>query len=535
MRQFLIVAITSFFINSCSEEKINENQLPLSTTNIEAINFFNQGQIHDQNFEFIEAKEDYLSAIELDPNFVLARIYFFREGTSNNTWIDLSNKNIDILESIISKGTEYEKTIFEMFKIPFKRSDTSIFNNRIKIGQKLINLYPDRVEPLILLAEQIPNYSSIEKWSSLRRELLTKAIDIDPENLVASEEFFYLNYGGTQNSIRFRSDSDFYKLFDLDAQKLISKYPESPRVLRRLGNIYRNSYDYIDESRYEKSLNIYDKLISILQTSESSFIHDAFKSKADLLINIDRRDDCYDVMKLSIDASKSLNKKIDITFEMFISYISGGDYLEAIKEINKFDQALEEGVFDRNGEEISKKLWLKCKVSLNLYKALIYSHANQPERAIFSLNEYKNYAEKTIEYFQINTEEDIQKYYSENDLFAARVRWKTIHPGAISSNEAWVSVLIGDEKRTIDILDNLSDDSIWMGIFTVMKGDFNKGLEILSNHNSYYSQYFKAQALIGVGKINEAKDILNNLRYIPYQNFDTSWTKNRAARLYETL
>ena len=102
MRQFLIVAITSFFINSCSEEKINENQLPLSTTNIEAINFFNQGQIHDQNFEFIEAKEDYLSAIELDPNFVLARIYFFREGTSNNTWIDLSNKNIDILESIIS-------------------------------------------------------------------------------------------------------------------------------------------------------------------------------------------------------------------------------------------------------------------------------------------------------------------------------------------------------------------------------------------------------------------------------------------------
>ena len=81
----------------------------------------------------------------------------------------------------------------------------------------------------------------------------------------------------------------------------------------------------------------------------------------------------------------------------------------------------------------------------------------------------------------------------------------------------------------------MPDGSVWRGIYTVIKGDFNTGLEVLSDHNSYYSQYFKAQALIGLGKINEAEDILDNLRYVPYQNFDTSWTKNRAARLYETL
>ena len=39
-----------------------------------------------------------------------------------------------------------------------------------------------------------------------------------------------------------------------------------------------------------------------------------------------------------------------------------------------------------------KKKWLKCKLSLNLYKALIYAHANQSERAKISLNEYKAYA-----------------------------------------------------------------------------------------------------------------------------------------------
>ena len=53
-----------------------------------------------------------------------------------------------------------------------------------------------------------------------------KLIKIDPNNVVASEAIFYTNYGGTPNSIRFRSDNDFYNKFDIDAQKLISKFPK---------------------------------------------------------------------------------------------------------------------------------------------------------------------------------------------------------------------------------------------------------------------------------------------------------------------
>tara|TARA_B100001093_G_scaffold459268_1_gene472268 strand:- start:3055 stop:4671 length:1617 start_codon:yes stop_codon:yes gene_type:complete len=538
MKQYFIVAILLVFFISCSEEKEKSVGLPISSTNTDAISFFNKAQIHDQNFEFNEAKDDYRSAIEIDPNFILAHINLLRQGNSNTNWIDLSNKNIDIIESLISNGTEYEKTLFEMYKIPFKRNDSAVFNKRLRLGQKLINLYPNIDNPLIILAKQIPNYisTSLNKdWRNLRKESLLRALEINPNNIVASEELFYFKYGGTLNSLRFRSDKNFYDLFDSDAQELISRFPNSPRVLRRVGNIYRNSYDYIDVTRYEKSLKIFDKLIPILLSRESSFINDVLKSKADLLINIDRKDDCYNVMKLSIDSSKSLITKIESTFELFISYISGGDYLKAIKDINKFDQTLDEGLYDFNGEEISQKLWLKCKVSLNLYKALIYAHANQSERAEISLSEYKGYAKKIIQFNQIKTDEDFEKYYSENDLSASRVRWKTIHPQAISNYETWISVLIGDDKKTKDLINDLPDNSVWEGINTVIKGDFNKGLEILSNHDGFYSQYFRAQALIGEGKINDAKDILNNLRYIPYQNFDTSWTKNRAARLYDTL
>ena len=73
--------------------------------------------IHEvlQNFEFKEAKEDFQSAIELDPNFILAHINLFREKTSNTDWIDLSDKDIDLIETMIPNGTDYEK-LLEVYK-----------------------------------------------------------------------------------------------------------------------------------------------------------------------------------------------------------------------------------------------------------------------------------------------------------------------------------------------------------------------------------------------------------------------------------
>ncbi len=535
MRCLFILSTIYFVLISCSEENTNANQIPISSTNDEAISFFYKAKIHEQNFEFKEAKEDFQSAIELDPNFILAHINLFREKTSNTDWIDLSDKDIDLIETMIPNGTDYEKLLFEMYKIPFRRNDSSLFNSRLKIGQKLVNSYPDISDPLIILAHQIPNYASNKDWRILRKESLKKAIEIDPNNIVAHEELLSTNYGGTPNSIRFRSDLDFYESFDKDARELISKFPNSPRILRRVANIYRNSYDYSDTTRYEKSLEIFEKLLSILINTESSFIKDVLKFKADLLINIDRREECYEAMRLAVDLSKSLNQKIDAIFALILSYISGGDYLIAIEDLDKFNKTLDEGLYDLNGEEVSQDTWLKCKVSLNLYKALIYAHANQAERARMSLKEYKDYVQRTIQFNQIKTNEDLRKYYSKNDLNSVRVRWKTIDPRSVLFNEVWVSVLIGDDKKTKDLINKLPENSMWIGIYTVIKGDFTKGIEILSNNNSFYSQYFQAQALIGQGKIEEARDILDNLRYIPYQNFDTSWTKNRAARLYQTL
>ena len=78
-------------------------------------------------------------------------------------------------------------------------------------------------------------------------------------------------------------------------------------------------------------------------------------------------------MKLAINSSSSLTQKIDSYFQLFVLYIAGGDYIDAIKEINAFNQKLDDGFFDSDGNEITESLMLKSKVSLNLYKAIIYA------------------------------------------------------------------------------------------------------------------------------------------------------------------
>ena len=123
MKQYHIVAIILFFFNSCSEEKVKPIELPISSLNSEAISFFNQARIHEQKYELIKAREDYQSAIKLDPNFILAHINLFRENTVTTSWIDLSNKNIEFLD-LQYNDTSIEKERFY--------SDNSIRINEVK-------------------------------------------------------------------------------------------------------------------------------------------------------------------------------------------------------------------------------------------------------------------------------------------------------------------------------------------------------------------------------------------------------------------
>ena len=312
MKQYHIVAIILFFFNSCSEEKVKPIELPISSLNSEAISFFNKAEIHRENLEFDEANENYQLALDLDPNFILALINKEDNGIINYRTIDLSNKNTDFLETIISKGTDYEKILFEMYKIPYRAYDSVLTNKRLKLAQKLVDLYPNLVAPLNILQSQLsPSLSDSNKdFLIIKRNTILKAIELFPKSHVAYEALLSLDFGGAGYSSKFRSDPEFYQLFESKAQDFLSKFPNSPLISRKAANIYRNSYDYIDQNRYKKSLDLYDKLLSILEAKNSSFYGPVLKFKADLLLNVGQKIQSYSTMKLAIDSSSSVAMKV---------------------------------------------------------------------------------------------------------------------------------------------------------------------------------------------------------------------------------
>ncbi|MBH46348.1 MAG: hypothetical protein CMC93_07010, partial [Flavobacteriaceae bacterium] len=78
MKNIFITAFSVMLLLVCSCAKKQENSetknhnIPLSSNNPKAITFFRAAENHKFNQEYIEAKEDYRSALRLDPNMILA-------------------------------------------------------------------------------------------------------------------------------------------------------------------------------------------------------------------------------------------------------------------------------------------------------------------------------------------------------------------------------------------------------------------------------------------------------------------------------
>ena len=67
------------------------------------------------------------------------------------------------------------------------------------------------------------------------------------------------------------------------------------------------------------------------------------------------------------------------------------------------------------------------------------------------------------------------------------------------------------------------------------RGDIDKGYDILKNNSFGYFQYFKAQALIGMGKPLVAKQVLDSVRQLPAGSIFTSLVSKKAKLLHENL
>ena len=512
----IIIQLTSCSESTDQKKEIQDSyHIDITSKNPKAIEFYREAELYEFNQEFVEARESYLSALRLDPNMVMALI-----GINESNCL-LKSGYIKKAVEKINDANDYERIYIAWDTLPNSGS------NRLKkqeLSAKVIELYPDKVDGYMMMAR---SFSTTNDESI---KFLEKVLEIDPNNLQANYQIIRNKFGGSNRVYQLKNDKSFFDSFDSIAKSLIRKFPKSLRIQSTLANLYRNSYDFNDETRIETAKKLYDNCFEIVNKNGSSSKVNLLSSIAKLNLQMGEREESFKIFRSAIDIAEENMQIIGANFRIFLAYLYEGDYLSAVKEINNFENSLVDSGFTE--EEI-----LKCEVGLANYKAIIYAHANQKERALEALNSYKKFSTQLIDLYGFKGDIDSQIKSLPGFNF---IRWKEASPMSQLWNEIWVNILVGEHQKAETLQDKYEKNygnrlTHWEGVSNILQGNTEKGYNILERNTYGYMQYFKSQALISLGEREKAKKVLDSVRQLPEGSIYNNLIVKRSSDLYKSL
>ena len=128
-------------IISCSDQEIKQKlfvqPIEIQYKNPKALEFYRDARIKLFNGEEIEAKQGFLSALRLNPNFFMANI-------------DINEDNIKLKQSFTNKAKISIQKANDFEKLYFRYKTTSSRIQKRKIAQEIIEKYPDNYEGYIM-------------------------------------------------------------------------------------------------------------------------------------------------------------------------------------------------------------------------------------------------------------------------------------------------------------------------------------------------------------------------------------------------
>tara|TARA_A100001011_G_C14314835_1_gene847451 strand:- start:3433 stop:5019 length:1587 start_codon:yes stop_codon:yes gene_type:complete len=528
MYRILSILISLILLN-CNDDKKNDVLIPIGSSNPEAIRFFRKAEINRASYESIEAKENYLSAIKLDSNFILAHNNIIAVLEDYNQ-VEYHRKKVS---ELIINSNDFEKLFIKWFNHP--RSGSQNFKERLKIADKIIELYPDSSEAYYIYARTGAENSSLTVRTKAINALET-SLSINKNNVLANELLLALKFAGQGNAYQLKNDIELYKEFYKYSQKLDKEFPNSRLIQSRIANVYRNSYNYSDQSRYEIAEAKFKALMTILDEVKSSSKGLMMTRFSLLYTTTGNLEKSLEIIDESIKIAKNDVDLIERNFFKIRTLIYFAKYLEAINLLNDFENQI-------LSSEIDKNLTLKSLIGIYNFKAIIFAHANRSEEAFDSFKIFKSYSSEILSYNNIDTDnsDQISEFISNNQILSqSQTRWSRITRYHHDQDEIWINILVGNHNKADKLINkfnsNYNIDLIhFRGILSIMMGDVSQGYEILKETNNVYFRYFLAQAMINLGMKDEAKNVLDMIRKYPFVLFDSSFVIKGASDLYDSL
>ncbi|GAB4375746.1 MAG: hypothetical protein Kow0042_21390 [Calditrichia bacterium] len=305
----LVIAFTCFMFIVCAKKE--SGKIPITTNSPEALQDFLKGQ---ELFEKLRAQESltyFRKAIEKDPNFALARLYYAQAQPTPKGFF----QEIKKVEQLIEHVSEGERLWIQGFLaqvngFPMKQR---------KYFRKLVEAYPRDERAHNLLGN---HYFSHQEWHLAIAEY-EKALEINPE---FSQPYNQLGY-----AYRYLGD---YQQAEKVFKKYIKLIPDDPNPYDSYAELLMKIGDF------ESSINEYKKALEV----DSQFVPSHLGIATNLNF-LERHEEAREQLKKVLRMARNVGERRQAYFSMAVSYVDEGRPEEALKMLQK-QYALADSIHD---------------------------------------------------------------------------------------------------------------------------------------------------------------------------------------------
>jgi len=515
MKNLFIGLFIILGLGSCGSKK-EVNLIPLTSTSKEAIENYRKAVFSANQLEYNEENEYFKKALELDPNFAMAKIMWnnrSKPGDNRRRLIEAYNNRSGLSEiesSIIA--AQYENSINNDYK------------KRIQIIDSLITKYPEYYELYIISADIKERANDAE--GALKRYQEALVVNPDCYEAALGIPDLHVDIGNSKRQrsinllpVKKRNESEALKYFEL-ANKI---RPKAASTARLLGNFYRRKND-LDKalSEYQKAVKLNtDSLSSSLALTYNTIGH-VYLLKGDYLKARESYEKFIHIGALE-DTSRIFSPSV-----IPVSYLYEKKYEEAIQESMKGINKIE-----------------KEKESINKYSSLFqmqniiyvaYSHSLKEEEALASLEKLNSYRRKNKEIDLANLVDQKQLENIENTDKINSLNLNINHNILFAHYEEAEEKLIELEKisKEMQKMNPLSMNGFYKfsAHLNLMKGNINEAIDFFNKYSGLeqdkYYYYFYALALKAKGNKVESDKIFTQIADEPFVNWQNAIVRDLA-------